>query len=217
MAPLRALATAALLFLSTANAHFLLLSPPSLEGDSINEDMEANAPCGATLPDLSKKSTTDFHVDGDFVALRLGHPQAKWLIRGTLEDKASGNWTQLFPIVIQAGLGNFCEPVVTAPKSWVGKTGVIGIVANAPDGTLYQCAVVNFAAGSVTAGSTCTNGSAVTGDFTSDATLSGLVGNPSTTSSSTSSPKPTGNAAATMSGGFPIGSLVITEIGRAHV
>jgi hypothetical protein len=149
MAPLRALATAALLFLSAANAHFVLLAPPSLEGDSINEDKEGNAPCGATLPDLSKRSATDFHVDGDFISLRLGHPQAKWLIRGTLEDKASGNWTQLFPIVLQSGLGNFCEPIVTAPQSWVNKTGVIGIVANAPDGTLYQVCALCTSANSV--------------------------------------------------------------------
>ncbi|KAK0622422.1 hypothetical protein B0T14DRAFT_399971, partial [Immersiella caudata] len=204
------LATAALLFLSSASAHFVLVEPPSLEGGSVNEDKQGTAPCGGTLPDLSKRAATDFYVDGDNIALRLGHPQAKWLIRGTLEDQASGNWTQLFPIVLQSGLGNFCEPIVTAPSSWVNKTGVIGIVSSAPDGTLYQCAVVNFVAGSAPSRSeNCVNGSAVTGDFTSDATLSGLVGNPPTTTN-TPAPKPGGSTASTVGGGLPIGSLLIT-------
>ncbi|KAK0639887.1 hypothetical protein B0T16DRAFT_337055 [Cercophora newfieldiana] len=209
MLPLRTVATSALLFLSAANAHFILLAPPSLEGSSLDDSKEANAPCGALVPDLSQKSATDFHVDGDFISLQLGHPQANWLFRGTLEDKASGNWTQLFPIVLQSGLGNFCEPIVTAPKSWVNKTGVIGVVANAPDGTLYQCAVVNFVAGSITAPSSCTNASAVTGSFTSDSTLSGLVGD-SAPSTSSPPPKPTGSAASAVSGGFPVVSLLIT-------
>jgi len=138
MVSMRTLAKAAFLFASAANAHFLLLNPPSLEGDSIEEDKEGNAPCGAKVPDLSQTTTSTFHVDGDSVAVQLGHPQAKWLIRGTLVDKAAGNWTQLFPIVLQSGLGNFCEPSVTVPKSWVNKTGIISVVANAPDGTLYQ-------------------------------------------------------------------------------
>lgn len=213
MLPLRSLATAALLFASAANAHFLLLNPPSVEGESINEDKEGTAPCGGGSPDLSKPATTEFHVDGDFVSLRLGHPQAKWLFRGTLDEKASGDWKQLYPIVLQSGLGNFCEPIVTAPKEWVNKTGIISVVANAPDGTLYQCAVVKFVSGSVTAPSTCTNGSSVTGDFTSDATLSGLIGGSSgsgstPSSSSTPSPKPTGNGAA---GAYniPVGSLLM--------
>jgi len=210
MAPLRALATAALLFLSTANAHFVMVDPPSLEGGSVNEDKQGTGPCGGTLPDLSKRAATDFHVDGDSIALRLGHPQSKWLIRGTLEDQASGNWTQLFPIVLQSGLGNFCEPLVTVPGSWVNRTGVIGIVANAPDGTLYQCAVVNFVAGSAPSPSeSCVNGSAVTGDFTSDATLSGLVGNPPATTS-TPGANPGGSSASSISGGLPIGSLLLT-------
>jgi hypothetical protein len=210
MAPLRTLAATALLSLSAANAHFVMVAPPSLEGGSVNEDKQGTAPCGGTLPDLSQRAATDFHVDGDSIALRLGHPQAKWLFRGTLEDKASGNWTQLYPIVLQSGLGNFCEPQVTAPKDWVNKTGVIGIVANAPDGTLYQCAVVNFVAGSAPSVSeSCTNGSAVTGDFTSDAKLSGLIGNPDT-GSNTPAPNPSGSAASTVSGGFPIGSLLVT-------
>lgn len=138
MPSLRVAAKAALLFFSTASAHFVLVEPPSLEGTSLDNDKQDDAPCGALLPDLSKNTTVNFHVDGDFIALQSGHPQVNWLFRGTLEDKGSGNWEQLYPIFTQNGLGNYCQPVVTAPKEWVGKTGVIGIVSNAPDGLLYQ-------------------------------------------------------------------------------
>lgn len=138
MAPFRSLVAAALLFLSAANAHFELHKPVPLEGDSMDEKKEGNAPCGGGAPDLAQNKATDFHVDGDSVAVLLGHPQAKWLIRGTLDAKAAGGWTQLFPIVLQSGHGNFCEPVVAAPKDWAGKKGFISTVCDAPDGLLYQ-------------------------------------------------------------------------------
>ena len=143
MAPLCPLPTAALLFLSSSNAHFILVHPQSIEGDSINEDREGNAPCGAVLPDLTKDTTNDFHVEGDLISVRLGHPQANYLFRATLEDKASGNWTQIFPIIMQSGLGTLCEPAVAVPKEWAGKKGVIGVAANAPDGILYQVRAIS--------------------------------------------------------------------------
>jgi hypothetical protein len=138
MATIRSLAAAALLFLSTANAHFELLKPTPLEGDNMNEDLEGNAPCGGGVADLSKNTATDFHVDGDSVAVLLAHPQADFLFRATLDSNAAGNWTQLFPIFTQSGRGNLCEPSVTAPKEWVGKKGIIGVACNAPDGFLFQ-------------------------------------------------------------------------------
>lgn len=138
MAPLRSLAASALLFLSAANAHFNLNLPASLEGNSFDEEKEPNAPCGGGNPDISSNTATDFHVDGDAVAVKLGHPQANFLIRATLDPHAAGNWTQLFPIVQQSGLGSFCEKSVTAPKEWVGKKGFISVVCDAPDGLLWQ-------------------------------------------------------------------------------
>lgn len=137
MAPLRSFLASLLLFAS-ANAHFELLAPPSLEGDKMDENQQPNGPCGGGVPDLSKDVTTDFHVDGDAVGLMLLHPQANWLIRGTLDEKAAGNWTQLAPIVMQSNRGSFCEPAVAVPKEWAGKKGIIGIACNAPDGLLYQ-------------------------------------------------------------------------------
>ncbi|KAK4238050.1 hypothetical protein C8A03DRAFT_44149 [Achaetomium macrosporum] len=219
MATLRSLITT-LLFISTANAHFTLTQPPSLEGDNFNEAAEDNAPCGGGTPDLSSNTLTDFHVDGESVQVFLSHPQANYLFRATLDSSASGNWTQLFPIVQQSGRGNFCEPAVTAPRDWVGKRGFLGIACNAPDGMLYQCAAVNFVSGSGTS-SACTNGSAVSASFTDDSTLSALVGGSSSTggASSTSSSNPAStsshNAAPSLlahAGGLPIGTMAVTAV-----
>ena len=134
MAYLKSLIASALL-LSTATAHFQLISPPALPG---NADDQGTAPCGGGKPDLSQNTATDFHVDGQHVQLFLGHAQGTWLIRATLDDKAAGNWTQVFPIFQQSGRGNFCEPAVTLPQEWVGKKGFIGLNSNAGDGVLYQ-------------------------------------------------------------------------------
>jgi hypothetical protein len=82
--------------------------------------------------------TTDFHVDGDSVAILLGQPQANILIGATLNSRADGGWAQLFPIVQVSGQGNFCQPAVTAPKEWVGKKGIVGIVCKGPDAQRYQ-------------------------------------------------------------------------------
>lgn len=222
MAPFRSLVAAALLFLSAANAHFELHKPVPLEGDSMDEKKEGNAPCGGGAPDLAQNKATDFHVDGDSVAVLLGHPQAKWLIRGTLDAKAAGGWTQLFPIVLQSGHGNFCEPVVAAPKDWAGKKGFISTVCDAPDGLLYQCAAVNFVSGASTApgSSTCNNGTGVSVTFDSDATLTTLVGASNSTAATPSTsarPSASSSASSAASGsllapevGLPIGSFVVT-------
>lgn len=136
MASFKAVASAAIFFISAANAHFNLIAPPTIGFD---DDKESNGPCGGFTPDFTNKSAlVDFHVGGEPVALKLGHSQANWLFRGTLDETASGNWTQLFPIVQQSGLGLFCETAIPAPESWVGKQGVVGVVANAVDGLLYQ-------------------------------------------------------------------------------
>ncbi|KAJ4380407.1 hypothetical protein N0V85_008755 [Neurospora sp. IMI 360204] len=152
--------------------------PPSLEGSNIDEDKEPNAPCGAKTPNLSSDTTTtDFHVDGDFIALYGGHPQFNWLYRASVQEVGEGNWTQLYPILQQSGLGDLCSPLVKAPKEWVGKKGVVGVAGVGGDGTLFQCAIVNFVEGTNSkAPSSCKNSTGVTASYTSDASLSKLVG-----------------------------------------
>ena len=128
--------------LGLTTAHFTINYPPSLEGASIDESKEGNAPCGAIVPSLSstdsKITVTDFHVDGDFISLHSGHPQYNWLFRASVQEVSDGNWTQLYPIFQQSGLGDLCSQRVTAPKAWVGKKGVVGVVGGSGDGTLFQ-------------------------------------------------------------------------------
>lgn len=135
MASIRSIAATALLLVSAAQAHFKLNFPPTI---GFSDDNEGSAPCGSFTPDFTKDNVTDFHVSGEAISLLLAHPQANWLFRGTLDQTAASNWKQLFPIVQQKGLGDFCEPSVTAPASWVGKKGVLSVVADGPDGLLYQ-------------------------------------------------------------------------------
>lgn len=122
---------------SLSSAHFLLNYPKSIGFD---DDKEGTAPCGGFTPDISSGSSqlVDFHVGGDSLAMRGTHPQSNWLFRATLDGTAESGWQQIFPIVQQSGLGNFCEPQITLPSSWAGKKGVISVVADAPDGLLYQ-------------------------------------------------------------------------------
>ena len=117
-----------------AAAHFELKYPKSI---GFSDDQEDQAPCGGFTPDFSK-TLVDFHVGGEALAMRLTHQQSNWLFRATTDEKAQSGWQQLFPIVMQSGLGDFCEPSVKAPESWVGKKGVVSVVSLAVDGLLYQ-------------------------------------------------------------------------------
>lgn len=135
MASIKSIACAAFALLSIANAHFNLNTPTSA---GFNEDDEDKGPCGGATLDFDKQAVSDFHVGGQPVGMLSGHTQTNWLFRGTLDKTASGNWTQLYPILQQSGAGKFCEKAVPAPESWVGKQGLLGVVANGPDGLLYQ-------------------------------------------------------------------------------
>ncbi|KAJ3951673.1 hypothetical protein N0V92_011906, partial [Colletotrichum tropicale] len=186
-------------------------------GDS--DENQGTAPCGGYTAS-SSSATTDFHVAGDAVGMSNGHPQTKWLFRATLDQTASGNWTQVFPIVLQTGLGNFCEPQIAVPAEYAGKKGVLGVVAHSPDGLLYsvsppinerrdsmhtqrltqtpQCAAVNFVTGTAATNSDCKNAS-ITVDFSSDPSLTALVNGGGASSSTSPSASASGSAAASSS------------------
>ncbi|ATY65003.1 expression library immunization antigen 1 [Cordyceps militaris] len=205
---------AALAGLTTA--HFQLKYPPTIGFEDAKED---TAPCGGFTPDLAASSIPDFHIGGDAVAVRLSHPQSKWLFRVTTSDKPSSDgtgWEQIYPIVLQSGLGDFCLPQLTVPAKYEGKKGVLSIVSSAVDGLLYQCSVVNFVSGSQKAPSVCTNAT-ITVNLSSDTALSALVsssgsgdnatsttgsgGASSTSASASASASPTKNAAAAAQAG----------------
>ncbi|RDA94366.1 hypothetical protein CP533_3769 [Ophiocordyceps camponoti-saundersi (nom. inval.)] len=175
---------AASLWLGLAAAHFTLLYPPSI---GFSDDNEDKAPCGGFDPDFSKPAF-DFHVGGEPLAMRLTHTQGNWLFRATTDQKAGSGWKQMFPIVMQSGIGDFCEPAVAAPSDFEGKKGVVSVVSSAADGTLFQCVAVNFVKGSADkVPSECRNASSVQASFTSDDQLSALLGDASSSSSPTRS------------------------------
>lgn len=129
------LALAGLIGLSSA--HFKLKYPESIGFADAKEDQ---GPCGGFTPDLSG-DLVDFHVGGEALAMRMTHPQCKWLFRVTTDEKAESVWEQIYPIVMQSGLGDFCIPQVTVPEKYVGKKGIVSIVSSAMDGLLYQVCV----------------------------------------------------------------------------
>ncbi|KAF8854267.1 hypothetical protein BDZ45DRAFT_627939 [Acephala macrosclerotiorum] len=183
---------AVFLLLGQSTAHFLLNYPPTIGFD---DSLEGEAPCGSFTVDFSTDNVTNYYVGGDTLAMTSIHPQATWLFRATLDITASGNWTSLLPAVQQTGLGDYCEPKVAVPASWAGSKGVIGVVQDAPDGILYQCAAVNFIAGTATTvPSVCTNVTGLSAVYTTDAALSSL---PATFSSATSTSTSTSTSSST--------------------
>ncbi|KAI1844452.1 hypothetical protein JX266_009339 [Neoarthrinium moseri] len=191
--------SAALLLLGSCQAHFLLKSPAPV--GVFKDDDEPNAPCGGYTPDFSTNTITNFAVGGDAISTQSSHPQTNYLYRITTDQSAGGNWTEIYPIVQQSGLNTFCVPAVTVPESYVGQTAVLSVVANGPDGLLYQCAAVKFVSGANSnIPSTCTNTSGVTGSFTSDDTLSALA---SSAGSSSNSSSTSGTSSSTSSASSP--------------
>ncbi|KAK2053253.1 hypothetical protein LY76DRAFT_620049 [Colletotrichum caudatum] len=180
---------------SAATAHFSLTLPPPL---SDSDESEATGPCGGFSVSSDTK-TTDFHVEGDAIAMQNGHPQSNWLFRATTDLTAAGGWTQLFPVVMQTGLGNFCEPQVVVPSNFTGKKGIINVVAHSPDGLLYVCSAVNFVTGPAPTRSECKNAT-ITVSFTADSSLTALVsGDASGSASSSGTPAASSAAPASTS------------------
>ncbi|KAI1075364.1 hypothetical protein F5B20DRAFT_585330 [Whalleya microplaca] len=211
-------ALAILLFSSSVSAHFTVQYPPTV--GVFNDDAEGTAPCGGYNPDLTQLNTTDFHVNGDSVVTTLTHPEANWLYRITVTNgtiPAEANWTEIYPITKQSGAGVFCLSHVTVPSEFVGKKGILSLVASALDGLLYQCSAVKFVDGTGATPTECTNGTNVSGSPSSDTSLSALVGTAVAASSSSAvasaTSKPNAGASITPSafnGG--LGAAVTTAI-----
>jgi hypothetical protein len=203
---------AALVFQSSA--HFLLNYPPTIGFD---DHLESTAPCGSFTVDFSTDNLTNFYVGGSEVSVTSVHPQANWLFRATLgSNQSTTNWTQLMPIVQQTGLGNFCEPAVAVPGSWADQQGILSVVQKGPDGILYQvswnqqwlstrnldlfqCAAVNFVAGTGTPNQDCTNVTGLTAVFTTDPDLESVANGTNSTATTTSTSTGTSSTASAKS------------------
>ena len=122
----------ALIYLTSA--HFLLNYPPTLGFD---DDTEGESPCGAADITFSDNDTT-IPIGGFPVALQSEHPEAAWLYSATTDQQAPFNWTNILPVVNQAGLGDFCLSALTLPDTFANKTGLIQVIQDAADGKLFQ-------------------------------------------------------------------------------
>ncbi|KAB8296107.1 hypothetical protein EYC80_008904 [Monilinia laxa] len=203
----------ALLSLATVvtqcSAHFILNWPVTYGFD---DDAEGTAPCGG-FSVAYDHNVTEFHVDGDSIAMTSTHPTTTWLFRAIVgNNTAANNWTELIPTVQQTGLGDFCEPTVTVPSTFAGSKGIVNVVADGPDGLLYQCAAVSFVTGAATATPTaCKNATGVSASYAADAALSSLPASATATTSETS-----GTAAASSSsaaGALTVGPIEYGAMG----
>ncbi|CAI4217605.1 unnamed protein product [Parascedosporium putredinis] len=159
---------------------------PSLRFLASSENSLSSGPCGGAKIDFDAGTVTDFHVGGDAIAATGTHPQANWLFRATTDLTGTSNWTQLYPIVEQSGLGKLCQPKITVPEEWVDKQGLISVVAHAEDGVLYGCSQVKFVEGTGEQPSSCRN-TTENFSFTSDSDLEALVDDGTGSSGSNSS------------------------------
>ena len=101
---------------NVAFAHFILQYPPSLGFD---DSIEGTAPCGG-FPVVFNSSDANLPVGAFSTSMLSTHPQAQWLFRGTLSKQAPFNWTNLLPVVMETGLGQFCPTGLSAPPEFAG-------------------------------------------------------------------------------------------------
>jgi len=197
---------ATILLASQASAHFLLNSPATIGFD---DDQEGTGPCGSFTPDFSVDNITDFHVGGDSIWLTGTHPTTTFLYRGIVGSSTSGNWSNLAQAILVNGLGDNCKSNVQAPSAFAGQKGLIQVVADSPDGILWQCAAVNFVSGAATAPvHGCKNATGVTMSFVADPTISAALGPEASTSSGSSGSSSTG---ASPTGASPTGATTSTS------
>ncbi|QSZ37221.1 hypothetical protein DSL72_009315 [Monilinia vaccinii-corymbosi] len=194
---------------SQCSAHFLLHQPVTY---GFNDDAEGDAPCGG-FSVAYDHNVTDFHVGGDSIAMTSTHPTTTWLFRAIVGNNTSANnWTQLIPTVQQTGLGDFCQPTVTVPSTFAGSKGVISVVADGPDGLLYQCAAVSFVAGAAASPpSVCKNSTGVSASYATDAGLSNIPASNTATASGTSSTATASKSSA--AGALKVGPMAYGAMG----
>ncbi|KAF3918521.1 hypothetical protein ABW21_db0207371 [Orbilia brochopaga] len=198
----------------TVQAHFVLRYPTPFGPSAANEE---TGPCGGYTFSESTP-VTNFHVDGDSIAYSSSHPDVKVLYRvvqGSNPAASNLAWDQVFPIIEQFGSGDFCEPVVTVPSSYVGKQGILQVVQNAVDGMLYACAYLKFVPGKGTPPSTCTNDTGVDAEISSDASLAALMNGSGASPSgnqSASAPSSTSKPSSASSHGLSIAGCIVAAV-----
>lgn len=116
------------------SAHFVLQWPPTA---GFNDDNEPNGPCGGVTVTVNS-SSPQIQVERFAISILNTHPVGEWMVRGTTDTQEPFNFTDILPIINTTGIGAFCLSEVSAPREFAGKSGVIQVVDNGPDGILYQ-------------------------------------------------------------------------------
>lgn len=138
---------------ATTSAHFVLNWPPTA---GFLDEEEANGPCGGATVTVNETSP-EIQVDRFAAQIQSSHPTGNWQFRATLDTEEPYEWTNL-SMVQTEGAGVFCLNYMSAPEDFAGKPGILQVIDYSGDGTLYQCAAVNFATGSnETLGDACSN------------------------------------------------------------
>ena len=127
-------ALSTLLFINFSTAHFILLWPTNAGFD---EDKESTGPCGGFMPEVTANSPS-VQVERFAISIQNVHPVGEWSFRGTTSTKAPYDFTEIVPVVNTTGVGDFCLDMMSVPSDWAGKSGIIQVVDNSPDGILYQ-------------------------------------------------------------------------------
>ena len=119
------------------SAHFVLTYPPPL---GFNDDNEALSPCGGFDVTFNNKTTPSMNitVGGFSIAMQSTRPQANWLFRATLDQKEPFMWTNLMPVVAQTSIGQFCAPMLSAPKEFAGQMGLVQVVQESAGDVVYE-------------------------------------------------------------------------------
>lgn len=166
-------------------AHFNLDYPPARGFD---EDKLVQFPCGSF--DTPSSNRTVWPLTGGSIALTMGHIDANVeVLIGFGNDPSTAFNTILRPTFEETGLGSFCMTGFSLPEGvnvTEGSNATIQVITNGdPDGGLYNCADITFAATiPELASGTCKNGTGVTA---SAATVSGSPNGTTTTSGTASS------------------------------
>ncbi|EME47315.1 hypothetical protein DOTSEDRAFT_69295 [Dothistroma septosporum NZE10] len=183
---------------SLSAAHFTLTWPTTA---GFNDDDEPTAPCGGATV-IVNDTAPEINVDRFAVAIYSSHPAGNWTFRATQSTGAPYNFTEIVPSVTSTGPGDFCLTDLRIPygSSWVGSSGILQVIDNSVDGTLYQCAPVKFVAGAnSTTGSSCRNNTGFSASFSSAQSSTSSVTSGSTASGTAAASSSSSAAAAAMS------------------
>lgn len=115
-------------------AHFTLNWP---ETAGFSDDDEPTAPCGGATV-VVNDTAPEINVDRFAVAIFSSHPAGNWTFRATQSTEEPYDFTDIVPGVSSTGPGDFCLTHLRAPSDWAGSSGILQVIDNSVDGTLYQ-------------------------------------------------------------------------------